>query len=119
MTQQPDDDLLAPTRWENGNANVRTLVVFRCDVTVLRDAPLADIEFGQNFNSNDEVLMHPPRNLEGLAEHAVDAITHTRRRLTGLDVNVARVHRNCFFKDLFLNANDGRALFACRTRFLA
>src|SRR5262249_21702076 len=78
FSQDTKHNFFAPSCREYRNTNVRPVRLFAGDVTILRNPALADIELCENLDANDQVLMHPLWNLEGLVEHAVNPITNAR-----------------------------------------
>ena len=98
---------------------VETAGILGLNVAVLRKATLTDVQFGENFDSHHEVVVHPARNLQFFFQHAVDAIANTCERLRRLDVDVARVCCGCLIEDHFLNAHHRSTLRLCLPRRFA
>ncbi len=75
-------------------------------MAVLRDAAIRHVQVRQNFDSDSEVVVNPSRQIGGVLQQAVDAITDSRAGTARLDVNIARTERCGFGKNHFLNADD-------------
>jgi hypothetical protein len=88
-------------------------------VTVLGNPSLADIEFRQHFDPDDEVLVQPLGNFEGLSQYPIDSASNPRRGTSRLNVHVTRINRSGLFENHFLNSDNRRRLSAGSDSFVA
>ena len=116
--QHSDDILLAPPCWKDGHADVEPAGTLGRNVAILRDAALADIEPGQNFDSYDQVFVHPSWNFERFLEETIQPAADSSGRLARLDMDIAGIHRRRFFEDHFLNSHDWRTVVVQRACFI-
>lgn len=76
--QQSNDDLLAPSRRQDGDSKIEPARFFCRDVPILWKPPFTDVELREYFDSNGEVLVHPPGDFQNFLEQTVDAVADSR-----------------------------------------
>jgi hypothetical protein len=103
LVEEPHDDLLAPDRGQDGDAEVHLLALaeLQLDAAVLREPALGDVELAHDLDAARDGVLQLERRLHLLDEHAVDAVADAELLLVGLDVDVAgalldRVERIAF-----------------------
>jgi hypothetical protein len=76
LVEEPHDDLLAEQRGQHGHAVVHlaALAELELDATVLRQAPLGDVEARHDLHARRDRVLQLQRRLHHLVEHAVDAV---------------------------------------------
>ena len=88
-------------------------------MAVLRNSALADVEPRENFDSHNQALVHPTRDLQVFLEQAVYTVANSRRGAAGLDVDIAGIQFRCFFKNQSLDTHNRRMFLGWRARFLS
>ena len=79
LVEDAHDDRLAVHAGQRHDAQVDVVAVDRqADATVLRHAPLGDVEVAHDLHAADDAEHHPPLHHRGLDEHAVDAEAHAQ-----------------------------------------
>ena len=91
------------------HAHVEVAVVdVHLELTVLRTAPLDDVHVGHDLDAADERLAHLRRQLDDLAERAVDAEAHPHAVFGRLDVHVGGAVAQRLGDDLVDDLDDRR-----------
>ena len=80
------------------------------DATVLRDAPLGDVEVAHDLHAADDAEHHAPLDRGGLDEHAVDAEAHAQLGAAGLEVDVRGALLDGLGDDLVDEPDDRRVV---------
>ncbi len=95
LVQDADDDLLAVDGGQRGDAHVDDLlgrggVDLGLDAAVLGQAPLGDVDAGDELEPGRDLVLQVHRRLHVLVQHAVDAQAHAEFLLVGLEMDVRR-----------------------------
>src|SRR5258708_5865748 len=91
LVENAQHAVLSEDRWHDGYAEVH-FAAFHAylEATVLRDAPLGNVELGHDLDPRDDLLRHVVAlRRPNLAEHAVDSVFDHQPAAGGLEVNVA------------------------------
>ena len=93
LVQDADDDLLAVDGGQRGDAHVDDLlerggVDLGLDAAVLGQAPLGDVDAGDELEPGRDLVLQVHRRLHVLVQHAVDAQAHAELLFVGLEMDV-------------------------------
>ena len=90
LVKDAEHDLLAEDGGERADAQVDgPLHDADLDASVLRHAPLGDVQIGHDLHAGDDGRPHPHRGRGHLLEHAVDPKADSQPLLVRLDVDIA------------------------------
>ena len=111
LVEDPDDDRLAVHAGQRHDAQVDVMAVDRqADATILRDAPLGDVEVAHDLHAADDAEHHPPLDRGGLDEHAVDPEAHAQLVAVGLEMDVRGALLDGLGDDLVDEPDDRRVV---------
>ncbi len=109
LIQQPQHDTFAVEHGDRGHADVHgTILQAQPDASVLRHAPLRDVEVGHDFQATHDRGGKMGRRRRSVLEHAVDAIAHAQFVGIALEVHIRRARLERLEQQQVHKPDDGR-----------